>query len=233
MQRSIQYGNNIILFDLILSKRKSLGITVTVDKKVVVNAPEDKSIEEITARVYKRARWIIKQLNFYKSLPRLKEERKYISGETHRYLGRQYRLKVLRGQPKSVKLSGGYIVMTLPDNENKTSKESLLKEWYRKNAKAKFKDYIEECYKEFSQYNINYPILEVKEMKTRWGSCNYNNKIILNLELIKKSSLCIKYVITHELCHLKYYNHGKPFFDLLTMIMPDWKKRKTKLEFSE
>ena len=67
-------------------------------------------------------------------------------------------------------------------------------------------------------------------MKKRWGSCSKQGAIILNTELIKAPSHCIDYVILHEMCHLKYFNHGKAFYNLLVKIMPDWEKRKKRLE---
>ncbi len=68
-------------------------------------------------------------------------------------------------------------------------------------------------------------------MKTRWGSCNTQKGFInLNLELIKKTKICIEYVIFHELVHLIYPNHSKEFYKYLTLYMPDWEERKEKLE---
>ena len=73
--------------------------------------------------------------------------------------------------------------------------------------------------------------IRVITMKTRWGSCNVERKNInLNLELIKKPRYCIEYVILHELAHLKYPNHGKQFWEYMSVHMPNWAWRKNKLE---
>ncbi len=69
-------------------------------------------------------------------------------------------------------------------------------------------------------------------MSKRWGSCTPLGKIILNVELIKASKGCVEYVVTHELCHLVHHNHTKEFYNLLTRILPSWKKWKDKLEYS-
>ena len=70
-------------------------------------------------------------------------------------------------------------------------------------------------------------------MKRRWGSCTKNGRILLNLQLIQTSPSCIDYVITHELCHLIEHNHTAAFYQLLDGAMPDWRKRKRRLELNE
>ncbi len=233
MEHTINYGDKVIRFTIFRSNRKTLGIVVYHNKTVIVKAPYDKSDNEILERVKKRSRWIVKQLNYFNNLPSADRDFQYVSGETHRYLGNQYRLKIKKGEKKSIKMPKGYFEIVHPDPSNKNDIAFIMKDWYRKNAKRKFTEYLEECFISFKKYGLEFPKLEIKEMKTRWGSCNYNNKIILNPNLVKKSPLCIKYVITHELCHLKYYHHGKEFYKLLSKIMPDWKDRKLKLDYSE
>ena len=67
-------------------------------------------------------------------------------------------------------------------------------------------------------------------MAKRWGSHSPSGKVILNPDLIRAPVECIDYVITHELCHTEHKHHGREFFDLLERIMPDWEKRKARLE---
>ena len=67
-------------------------------------------------------------------------------------------------------------------------------------------------------------------MKRRWGSCSGTGRILLNTELVKAPVHCIDYVITHELCHLRFASHGPEFYRLLDRLMPDWRQRKERLE---
>ncbi|MBU4485696.1 MAG: M48 family metallopeptidase, partial [Candidatus Delongbacteria bacterium] len=76
------------------------------------------------------------------------------------------------------------------------------------------------------------PKIVVKKMKTRWGSLSQSGILTINIELIKAPKECIDYVITHELCHLKYKDHSPKFYKLLESILPEWKKLKHKLELS-
>ena len=74
------------------------------------------------------------------------------------------------------------------------------------------------------------PALKIRKMKTLWGSFSVKRGITLNLELIKAPRECIEYVVIHELCHLFHLNHGPKFYNLLEQFLPDWTKRKHKLE---
>lgn len=227
MKSAIQFGSKTIEYELTFSERKTLGITVNPDLSVLIKAPADISVEKVEEKIRKRASWIIKQqsyfLSFYpKSLPK-----KYVSGETHLYLGRQYRLKVSNAKQNEVKLKGKYIHV---DVAKKSNPESLLNHWYLENARIKFEIYAAPWIEKFKKYNVAPTHIVLLEMPTRWGSCTPKGKIILNPELIKAPKGCIEYVIVHELCHLVYHDHTQKFLDLQTKEMPYWEKWKLKLE---
>jgi predicted metal-dependent hydrolase len=227
MTSAIQFGSKQIYFQLEYSNRKSLGITVKPDLSVLVKAPVDTSLEKVKEKLRKKAPWIIRQQSFFLYFHPKTPARKYISGETHLYLGRQYRLKIIQNNFESVKLKGKYIEATVTD---KTSAEHLVGEWYLQNAKLKLRTIAQPLIGNFKKYNIEPSSIVLRDMPTRWGSCTPKGKIILNPELIKAPKGCIEYVIIHELCHLVHHDHTQKFIDLQTKEMKDWEKWKMKLE---
>jgi predicted metal-dependent hydrolase len=109
MNTSIQFGSKKIEFLVEYSNRKTLGITVTPDLDVLVKAPVESSLDKIKEKLLKKAPWIIKQQSFFLSFQPKTPPRRYVGGETHLYLGRQYLLKIESGKMDSVKLKGKYL----------------------------------------------------------------------------------------------------------------------------
>ncbi|MCK9343932.1 MAG: M48 family metallopeptidase [Massilibacteroides sp.] len=227
MEHVINYGATQIAFNLFYSTRKTMTIVVQPSGEVLVKVPENTSLEKIKEKVHKRAPWIIKQQGFFKSFGEKTPQRRFISGESHLYLGRSYLLRVTEGKPDSVKYKGRYFEIVC---SSKSKAKSLMKDWYRSHAKIKFAAIAEPIIQHFMRYNVEPVEIVIQEMNNRWGSCTNKGKIILNTELIKAPRPCIEYVIIHEHCHLVQRNHTKAFYDLLAKEMPDWEKWKTKLE---
>lgn len=233
MMHKINFGNKVIDFDIEYRKRKTLEISVSPDGKVSVIAPLNTPIIKIEEKVKKRGSWILKHISYFSEIKSNTTPRKYISGETHRYLGKQYRLKILASDSESIKYVRGYIYITVKDKTDTVQIKNILNKWYIERAKIKFKERLNYCYEKLRKYGIKYPELQIKSMKKRWGSCTGDGKIILNSELIKVSLICVDFIIIHELCHLKYHNHSKSYYDFLSKILPNWKQIKIKLEKSE
>ena len=227
MTEAIQFGSKQIDFCLEFSNRKSLGITVTPDLNVLVKAPVDTSLEKVKEKLRKKAPWIIRQQSFFLSFHPKTPARKFIGGETHLYLGRQYRLKILPSKTESVKLKGQFIEVATID---KARAKQLVNEWYLQNAKIKLQSIAQQLIDKFKKHNVEPSSIILRAMPTRWGSCTPKGKIILNPELIKAPKGCIEYVIIHELCHLIHHDHTQKFIDLQTKEMSDWEKWKMKLE---
>lgn len=227
----VNYGEKEIEFQIKYKKRKSIKISVNPDLAVEVLAPLETKDEKIKEIVLKRASWILKQKKYFeKFLPRL-TPRYYVSGETHRYLGRQYRLKVIAAEKNDVKLKGRYIYIYTLYKHNREYNKELLYKWYREHAEKKFEQFFETCYEKVRKYGVEKPTWSIRKMKVRWGSYHQKqNHILLNIELVKAPSYGIEYVIMHELCHVKYPNHSKEFYRFMDVIMPDWQKRKKILE---
>jgi len=206
---------------------KQINIKVKPSCEVILTAPVNTTDEHIEYILKKRADWIANKIDFF-SKYNVAVAKEYVSGENFIYLGRNYRLKVVESHDEAVKLQRGYLQVFVRDKKSYTRKKRLVKAWYIQKANLHFKKAIAK-YQPIVKKEIAH--IHIREMKTRWGSCNpAKGYINLNSELIKKPTECIEYVIFHELAHLVYPDHSQKFYNYLTLFMPDWKKRKDRLE---
>lgn len=227
---SISFGQHAIHFSLKYSNRKTLAISVQPDLSVAVTAPCGKDIDTIKLKVRRRAGWILKQQDRFKKFLPSTPPRRYVGGETHYYLGKQYRLRIIQAEKEEVKLKGGFISVWAKERKDSKRIKELVDSWLLTRARARFWQSLEKCWEKFRKYNVARPELRIRKMIKRWGSFNPRGVVYLNPELIKAPSHCIDYVVTHELSHLRYSDHGKNFYDLLDRVMPDWQARKARLE---
>lgn len=228
-EKSIEFGSSTIEFQLTRAERKTMGVKVYPDRSVHVVAPMDSPESKIFEKVRAKAPWIKKQQGFFLSFQPLTPPRKYISGETHLYLGRQYRLQIFENEKKEVKLKGRFLEVHSPGSE-KSAIQKQVEDWYREKGLRHFSEIITQLLPRFKEYNLPEHHLVIRKMEKRWGSCAPSGRITLNLELIKAPKGSIEYVIVHELCHLMHPDHTHRFYDLQEKIMPDWRKWKEKLE---
>ena len=205
---------------------KNITLKVRPNGEAILTAPKTASDEHIKFIIKKRAKWIAQKRAFFASFKTPQKE--YVSGEDFKYLGRSYRLKVVQSKEERVKLQRGYLELFVKDKNDLERKRNLVYEWYNEKATLYFFNILQEFNKIVKQ---DIKSVKIRQMKTRWGSCNpYKSYINLNIELIKKPKSCIEYVVFHELVHLLHHDHSKKFYDYLTLYMPDWQKRKEILE---
>jgi predicted metal-dependent hydrolase len=226
----IIFGGKPIVFRLRRSSRRTLAITVQPDLGVMVTAPHKAALENVLARVRKRAVWIKRQQRYFSEFLPQTPPRRYVSGETHRYLGRQYRLKVVEAVATDVKMRGRFIWVHTPRKADTAQVRALVVGWYLAHAKERLARSFAESVARLGTRMASVPRMQVRRMSKRWGSWTRRGGVWLNPELVKASSSCIDYVVTHELCHAVYGNHGKKFYELLRLVMPDWEMRKARLE---
>ena len=226
----IDFGTRKITYNLHREDRKRLRIVVAPELTVDVFAPATADEDQIQAAVMKKAAWISRKLDTLETYHPLPAPKQFISGETFIYLGRQYRLKVEQGRSQPAKLMGRFLWVWVEDRKNTQRVEKAVDSWYRKRAHDTLGRYMEKSYAIASRHGVPEPVMLIRTMRRRWGSCSPKGRITLNLNLVKAPVHCIEYVIMHELCHLKYHNHSKSFYSLLTRWQPDWRKRKEELD---
>jgi predicted metal-dependent hydrolase len=226
-QDQVQFGSKTITYSVERSKRTSLGISVNPDASVSVVAPYDASLVLIREKVLKRADWIIKQQLDFVEMEKPVARYNYTSGESHWYLGKQYRLKFIESDKVSVSREDRYLKIAGTRDPERV--KSALNEWYRDRAKEKIEIIIGTWWSRMGGPEQT-PTFSIRKLEKRWGSCTAKGQLIFNEDLIKAPSQCVEYVVVHELCHLFEHNHGPKFVALLTRHIPDWEDRKLRLE---
>lgn len=226
----VWYGQHRIPVRVIFELRNQLAITVKPDMQIEAHAPDDSDPERVQKKLEDKAGWMWRQLNYFEQFQPLQPPRKYISGETHIYLGRQYRLEITKSPQERVRLIGKFFEAETEDPLDAEKVKSLMVGWYREHAEALIRRRLATYFPDVARYGAEEPVIRVRKMKLRWGSCTPSGVLQFNPELVKAPIHCVDYVLVHELCHLVYPNHSPDFYQLLRMLMPDWPARKERLE---
>ena len=193
---------------------KRMYLRVKEDDKLYITCNKLISNRTILDFIYSNQNYIMKALN--------KIERKKEKEKDFYYLGKKYDLVYLNSE----KIVFGETKVFVNDKFD-------LEKWYVNEAKRVFKEELDKEFQNF-KYEIPYPSLCIRKMKTRWGVCNVKtHKVTLNLELIKKDIIYLDYVIVHELSHLIHPNHSKAFWQCVEDNFPDYKRIRKELKSDE
>ena len=208
---------------------KNIHLTVyPPDCRVHISAPLSMPKDSIRLYIISKLEWIHKRIEMIKNQAR-QTDREYVSGENHYYKGIRYLLNVVYQQsPPAVAISGTqYINLYAREGSSVEKREEILREWYRSELKNTLKPLVEK-WEDILQVQVRH--WEVKQMKTLWGSCNHKTqRIIFNLELIKKPTHCIEYIVAHEIAHLMERLHNSCFTAILDTHIPNWRLLKNEL----
>ena len=189
--------------------------------RVRVAAPLVVDDEAVRLAVIDKLGWIKRQKARFADQPR-QSQREMVNGESHYFLGQRYRLRVHEHEaPTRVAVRGiASLDLFVRPGASTEQREAVLLHWYREQLKALIPPLLEKWQ----------PILGVqarawgiKKMKTKWGSCNPTAKRLwFNLELAKKPTMCLEYLVVHELVHLLERNHTERFTALMDGFLPNW-----------
>lgn len=215
--------------DVVRKDIKNMHLAVyPPDGHVKISAPNRTDEEVVRLFAISKLGWIKKHVKNFKNQSR-ETKRDYVSGESHYFMGHRYLLKLEEHNGYSkIQLKGTkHIVLKTKPKASKEEKAKVMKEWYRKELKALLPDLIAKWEKTIGVQSNDWG---VKQMKTKWGACNIEEKRIwLNLELAKKPVICLEYIIVHELVHLLERNHNDQFIRYMNQFMPKWRLHRDEL----
>ena len=234
IERTVIAEGREITYQLEQKPVKNLNLRICKDGSVHVSANRFISPLEIDAFVVSKGAYVLRAVDkFHEMALNRPQPKRYISGETFYIHGRGLRLSVTQASKNIISSDGVYIYLGVKDPEDLQKKQRMVTKFLDCQCKTVYLEIINELYPLFRKYGVAMPALRIRNMNTRWGSCLVKKGIItLNKHLIEAPRNCIEYVVMHELCHFIYPNHSKQFYGFLSMLMPDWRERKTTLDKS-
>lgn len=226
MIKTLSINGKEVRYEFKRSHRRSVVAKIRRDGVIEVRAPLLYRESDMIAFLNQHKRWIFNHLDRLQNTEN--QEKQYVSGEVHYYLGKQYTLQVVESNKNAVSIEDNSLIIKIKSPE---LAESQINKWYKNRAKVVFGELFQPIIEKFKKYNVSPAKISIRDMRSRWGSCSRRGNISLNLQLIKLNENCICQVMIHEMCHLIYFNHQAGFHALMEEMMPDWKQWKKELKF--
>ena len=228
--QSVKFGEREISYSIDRTERKTIGIVVEPDGKVIVKAPLNIERDIIQDTVYKKRKWIVEKLKLTEEIKKpIPPKHELVSGEKILLKNRLIRLKIHPYLNKRSKISYAFKTLHVYINENlsEIQREDEIKraliEWYKEKALSIISNRIE---KYLNLIDYKPQEIKVRDQKIRWGSCTKDGKLIFNWRIIMAPISAIDYIIVHELCHMKEPTHSSKFWNMVKSLFPTYKKWK-------
>ena len=226
--------NKIIVegIEISVTRKKIKNINLSVHPpggQVRISAPLRTSDKTIKDFVNSKMPWIQKHRARFKNQGRVIQNQ-YVDGEIYYILGKKYKLNIvyIDKNPKKVEISADdSINLYIKEDTTREERARIIKEWRRQELKLSIPPLIE---KWESIMGVKVEEFGVKQMKTRWGTCNVAAKRIwINLELSNKTPNCLEYIVVHEMVHLLERDHNERFTAYMDQFLPNWRTIKAEL----
>ena len=212
-------------YKLIRSKRRTIALAVTADASLIVRAPMNTPLSYIERLVESKIDWIRKAITRVSSRPR-PVEHEYIEGESFPYLGKSYKLRVVKVSEKKLDFHSEFLL----SSKEKKNARVLFIAWYKKEAKQKISERVEWCAR---RAGISYESIKITTASRRWGSCSTSGNLNFSWRLIMAPLSVVDYVVVHELAHIEHKNHSKAFWNSVKVMYPNYEKAQRWLQQNE
>ena len=226
----VKYQNKTIAYTINKAKIKNIYITIE-NGEVVIKAPWYTTRNQIQEVVESKRDWIMKKLEEYNVSPRKAKE--YEDGEKFQILGESYYLNIYYKDINNAILNveNEKIEIILPlsyaEEDNTEQIKKMIDKMYYMIAEKEVESAMEKTRKMVGLAPEEY---KIKKIKYAWGTCSSRKIITINQNLMMYSRKAIEYVVLHEICHLKYMNHSKKFWEMVESYMPDYKEAEKELK---
>ena len=214
---------NGLMVDVVRKDIKNLHLAVyPPNGRVRVAVPLRINDEAVRLAIITKWPWIKRQQTKFHEQER-ESKREYVNGESHYFQGIRYRLNVIvHDAPGQVIVRNKkFLDLYIRPNSNIIQRKRIMNGWYRAYLRQAAPPLIEKWEKIIG---IEVAEWSIKQMKTKWGTCNNKaHRIWINLELAKKSSRCLEYIIVHEMVHFLERLHNERFLELMNKFMPQWR----------
>jgi predicted metal-dependent hydrolase len=204
------------------ARRRTIGVTVERDGSLLLTAPADCPTERIRAIAREKQFWVYRKLAQKRLLHRSAPAKEYVTGESFRYLGRSYRLQLVKEaeQESPLRLIHGRFRLR---RDAAVCGDAHFRAWYTEHGRAWLRDRVKRIAPQVDMEPLR---VEVRDLGYRWGSCGAGRVVNFHWRVVLLPPRIIEYVIAHELVHLQIPNHGKEFWQRLERVMPDFPARK-------
>jgi predicted metal-dependent hydrolase len=196
--------------------------------RVRVAAPLRLKDDAVRLAVVTRLGWIRRQQASFERQDR-QSSREVVSGETHYFRGRRYRLDVVEydGAPGVKTRANNRLELRVRHGASRAKREEILARWYREQLRKEAAELIARWE---ARLGVRVKQWGIRKMKTRWGTCNREaGRISLNLEMAKKPPACLELIVVHELVHLRYRHHDDAFVGEMDRSLPQWRMMRDEL----
>jgi hypothetical protein len=217
MNETLEVGG--LLFEVRRSlRRKTLGITVDRGKELIIHAPKNAADHELTRWTRSKLLWVHRTLALKEELAPKVTAPEFVSGENFSYLGRNYRLKIVRRPAEPLRFDGKHFWLAA---DAQGEAEAHFRRWYIRTGR----DWLRERTTALARKTgTNASRIEVRELGFRWGSCGKNGVLLFNWRLLQLPVRLIDYIIVHELVHLQEPHHSPEFWQAIDRALPAWRQ---------
>lgn len=209
-------------FELLKSRRKTLSVIISAGGIIQVRSPLHVPQVHIMTFLHSRFEWILQKQEEFAALP-IPVKNQYRQNDSVNYLAIPLSLRIITGTRRHIQQHESVLEISKKNDDSETEVDAIIENWLRKKSLLLFQSRVIFWREKMQALNLPPVEIKVRKMIGRWGSCSRTGVLTFNIALAQKKLECVDYVVIHELCHLREFNHGPKFYELQSQYCPNWK----------